>query len=147
MTEIFEFKKNGKCIRTLEYGNTLTFDCTYEISKDGIKIIWDEKKDKVFEEYEYVDSNTIKINGGSSRSANVPGFSSEFVSDVLPTLDTFIDIKVSGSVEAAGYDFPKNIRIVKSNGYIITYDNPGIEFVGYRFNKNSIITIQYTKNI
>ncbi len=70
VTEMFEFKKNGECIRTLEYGNTLTFDCTYEISKEGIKIIWDEKKDKVFEEYEYIDKDTIKINGGEYKKVD-----------------------------------------------------------------------------
>lgn len=123
------------------------------IAKAGNNYSYDEKivgkwvDGKDIYQRSFLVTETTNINGGSSHSANVPGFSSEFVSDVLPTLDTFIDIKVSGSVEAAGYDFPRNIRIVKSNGYIITYDNPGIEFVGYRFNKDSIITIQYTKNI
>ena len=63
IVETFEFKKNNECIRTISYGNVMTFDFKYEIENNKIKIVCEEKLDKDFQNFELIDNNHIEING------------------------------------------------------------------------------------
>lgn len=64
ITESYEFKEKGKCIRTLKTPSIINTDCTYEFNKDKtkIKITWKDKlyKDN-YDEYKEVNANSIKI--------------------------------------------------------------------------------------
>lgn len=60
--ERYQFKEDGRCIRTLKAGNDITRTCTYEIKKDKIKIVWNDKLDKEhFDTYKKIDKNTVMI--------------------------------------------------------------------------------------
>lgn len=48
VTETYEFKEDGKCVKTLNAGTIVTNECTYEFNsnKTEIRIIWNDKSDK-----------------------------------------------------------------------------------------------------
>ena len=94
-----------------------------------------------------VTADVLIRGGGTSMSVEVPGFSSTYVSDILPTMDAMIDADVNyyDAESTNTFKFAKGISIIKSNGYIASYDNPGVEYIGYHVLKDSVITIKYTK--
>lgn len=66
VTETYEFKENGVCIRTLNVGNDIVEDCTYEWNegKTEIRIVWDSKLNKEdFSTYSQNGATEIKIGG------------------------------------------------------------------------------------
>ena len=64
VSEKYTFKKENKCIRTINTGTDITDDCTYEFNEDRtqIRILWDNKLDKDgYSKFEVVDDNNIMI--------------------------------------------------------------------------------------
>ena len=95
----------------------------------------------------FVVTESVSLDGGSDTSIGLPGFSSVYVSEILPTMDAMIDADVNyyDAESTNTFKFAKGISIIKSNGYIASYDNPGVEYIGYHVLKDSVITIKYTK--
>ena len=62
VTEEYVFKENNECVRMLNTGSDIVEECTYEITDEGIRIIWESKIDKEsFSKYVEIDENTIYI--------------------------------------------------------------------------------------
>ena len=60
--ESYTFKKDGKCVRTLNAGSDIVDECTYEITDQGIRIVWESKIDKEsYSKYVEIDENSILI--------------------------------------------------------------------------------------
>ena len=58
ITEVYEFKEDGKCVRILNAGSDIVDECTYEYNEDKtkIKIVWEDKLDK--ESYSSYSANS-----------------------------------------------------------------------------------------
>lgn len=106
---------------------------------------WVDGKDIYQKSFLVTDDATINGSNSGANSTKVPGFSDEFVAQVLPTLDTLVNVENMACETDSYYCFQGTLRIIKSNGYIIAYDNPNVSYVGYRIYKGTVITIQYTK--
>ena len=66
VTETYEFKEDGVCVRTLNTGNDIAEDCTYEFNEDKtkIRIVWNSKLDKE-DFYDYSKNNDTEIKIGT----------------------------------------------------------------------------------
>lgn len=62
VTEGYSFKEKGQCVRMLNAGTDIVEKCTYEITEEGIRIIWEDKMDKeTYSKYIEIDEDTIMI--------------------------------------------------------------------------------------
>ena len=63
VTETYEFKEEGKCIKTLDAGTIVTNDCTYEFNEDKseIRVVWEDKTDKESYSNFSLDKDTLVI--------------------------------------------------------------------------------------
>ncbi len=62
VSEKYTFKEKEKCVRVLNAGTDIVDECTYEITEEGIRIIWKNKIDKEsYSKYVEIDNDTILI--------------------------------------------------------------------------------------
>ena len=96
----------------------------------------------------FIVTSAITILGGNSQNfLNIPGFSSQYVNDVLPTLNEITNLRIICSRGVEGIRSWGNVILRKNNGYIGSYANPGINYIGFDIPEGSIVVLEYTKSI
>jgi microcystin-dependent protein len=76
----------------------------------------------------------------------IPGFTSEYMNSVQRSIDKLIDVSVANNESNDSVVFYP-VRLNKTTGQFIQYDNTNVGYISYQFYAGAVITIQYTKTI